>query len=381
VKLDVRADHDGLKVTGVAGAQSRGDRRVLVYGTASTWGLDPTANGRGLMRLPEGTTSTGVMKRSLGAGWTVIEEDWAARTEPLNEFGAGGNTGLDGEQHLAAVIAATRPLDAVILHLDARDLRLSEQTRARSLANAFKALGDMTDDRERPFTSASPAPKLILVVPPSDRLFYVSETACLYRLGAAFREALPHVHVIDAETLIGRRGGGYGPHFTISEHFVLGKAMADAVSADAVGIGAPPTSDEYRAHLARLSPQSRARRFHGEPHENSLEYAVRQASKATLVGLRTQGRLIGVAELHPIGNTLFEMALSIEDAHQGLGHGTRLFTAALEVARRGKTKRVCFLTCTKNRPMRRLLTKGRAHQMQEGSEVAAWIDFVENHGI
>ena len=102
--------------------------------------------------------------------------------------------------------------------------------------------------------------------------------------------------------------------------------------------------------------------------------------EATLVGLRARDKIVGVAELHPKGTNLVEMALSIEEAYQGLGHGTRLFNAALEIARQRRTKRVCFLTCAKNRPMRRLLAKGRALQMLDGPNVVAWIEFTENQG-
>lgn len=141
-----------------------------------------------------------------------------------------------------------------------------------------------------------------------------------------------------------------------------------------VCVGDRPTADEYRAHLRQLSPESCRHRFQHAVSPSGIEAATDQAKKAELIGLRLGQSLIGVAELHAIGSNVAEMAISINEPFRGRGHGKRLFHAALEHAHTLAIKRVCFLCGTGNLPMRRLLARKRAQQMQEGKEIAAWID-------
>jgi GNAT superfamily N-acetyltransferase len=193
-------------------------------------------------------------------------------------------------------------------------------------------------------------------------------------LGAAFRAALPHVPLVDAEALIGRSRSSDGVHLTRAEHFVLGKAMAKAVLGSLIAVGRAPNSDEYRAHLQQLSSDCCRLRFNGGMSEGNIASVVDQARNAHLIGLRCGRRLIGVAELHPIGTKMVEMALSIEEPFRGRGYGTLLFSTALDHMRARAIRRVCFLCQTNNTPMRKLLEKFRARQMREDNEIAAWID-------
>jgi GNAT superfamily N-acetyltransferase len=109
---------------------------------------------------------------------------------------------------------------------------------------------------------------------------------------------------------------------------------------------------EIRAHLLSLDAAGRACRFRGAVSaEAVLAYADRlDPEHVLLLGAFLGGRLLGLAELHPVGTDgTAEGALSVLPAARGAGLGGRLLTEALAWA--------------PSRGIRTLLLEGEAHNM------------------
>lgn len=89
---------------------------------------------------------------------------------------------------------------------------------------------------------------------------------------------------------------------------------------------------EVRAHLLSLDAAGRACRFRGAVSDETVAaYADRlDPDQVLLLGAFSGGRLLGLAELHPVGaDGAAEGALSVLPAARGAGLGGRLLTEAL----------------------------------------------------
>ena len=85
-------------------------KHVLCYGDLNTWGYDPVSGAR----FDQDTRWAGVLRRVLGAGYTVIEEGLNGRTtvwdDPIEE-------GKNGKSYLMPVSSCTGPWTSSLLCL------------------------------------------------------------------------------------------------------------------------------------------------------------------------------------------------------------------------------------------------------------------------
>jgi len=114
--------------------------------------------------------------------------------------------------------------------------------------------------------------------------------------------------------------------------------MALALPSDARFRGAwirplgPIDLPEIRQHFLSLDAAGRACRFHGAVSEDTVRaYADRlDPDQVLLLGAFSAGRLLGLAEIHPVGaDGMAEVALSVLPDARGAGLGSRLLTEAL----------------------------------------------------
>jgi GNAT superfamily N-acetyltransferase len=127
---------------------------------------------------------------------------------------------------------------------------------------------------------------------------------------------------------------------------------------------------EVRAHLLSLDAAGRACRFRGAVSAEAVSaYADRlDPERALLLGAFSGGRLLGLAELHPVGTDgAAEGALSVLPAARGAGLGGRLLTEALAWAP-GRGIRVLLLEGkADNAALARLLARHGA-RVQRGPD-------------
>ncbi len=98
-------------------------KRILCYGDSNTWGYDPGNQPEGAeheVRFPSESRWTGVLKKRLGEGYTVIEEALNGRTTMWDDPTKPYRNGLS---YLQACLESHAPLDIVIVMLGTNDMK------------------------------------------------------------------------------------------------------------------------------------------------------------------------------------------------------------------------------------------------------------------
>jgi GNAT superfamily N-acetyltransferase len=135
-----------------------------------------------------------------------------------------------------------------------------------------------------------------------------------------------------------------------------------------------------RDHLLRLDSVSRHDRFHGFLDDSFIErYAARCADDGTvIVAYIVDGVVRGAAELHPPqGDSLPEVAFSVEASERREGVGTVLFRRLIAEARSKGYKRLRITTGAENHAMRALAKKFGAHLQFRHGESTGTIDLTK----
>jgi GNAT superfamily N-acetyltransferase len=135
-----------------------------------------------------------------------------------------------------------------------------------------------------------------------------------------------------------------------------------------------------RDHLLRLDSVSRHDRFHGFLDDSFIErYAARCADDGTvIVAYIVDGVVRGAAELHPPqGDSLPEVAFSVEVSARREGVGTVLFRRLIAEARSKGYKRLRITTGAENHAMRALAKKFGAHLQFRHGESTGTIDLTK----
>ncbi|MES1148824.1 MAG: GNAT family N-acetyltransferase [Bradyrhizobium guangdongense] len=132
-----------------------------------------------------------------------------------------------------------------------------------------------------------------------------------------------------------------------------------------------------RDHLLRLDPTSRHDRFNGFLDDSFIErYAARCADDGTvIVAYIVDGMVRGADELHaPEGDSLPEVAFSVEASARRQGVGTVLFRRLIAEARWKGYKSLRITTGADNQAMRALAKKFGAHLAFRHGESTGTID-------
>jgi GNAT superfamily N-acetyltransferase len=135
-----------------------------------------------------------------------------------------------------------------------------------------------------------------------------------------------------------------------------------------------------RDHLLRLDPESRHDRFNGFLDDSFIErYAARCADDGTvIIAYIIDGVVRGAAELHPPeGDSLPEVAFSVETSARRQGVGTTLFRRLIAEARWKGYERLRITTGAENHAMRALAKKFGAHLSFRQGESTGTIDLTK----
>jgi lysophospholipase L1-like esterase len=207
---------------------------ILCFGDSNTHGSVPMLHRDDIRRFGPEERWPGVLRRELGAGWTIIEEGLPGRTTLHEDPIEGAHK--EGLRYLHACLESHRPIDIMTLMLGTNDLKSRFAVQPLDIA---ESVGILLDTVAR--SGAGPdnaAPRVLLMAPPP--LARLSSLADMFhggtdksqRLGAAYRPQAEKYGAafLDAGTVI-RTSDIDGVHFEAGEHAKLGKAVANAIRA------------------------------------------------------------------------------------------------------------------------------------------------------
>lgn len=130
--------------------------RILCYGDSNTWGYIP---GTG-ERFDPSLRWTGLLQKSLGERFEIIEEGLNSRTTVLDDP---KHEGKNGEKYLKPCLQTHYPLDGVILMLGTNDLKERFDRTAEQITQGIETLISIIQNAEYHYDKD---PKVILLVPP-----------------------------------------------------------------------------------------------------------------------------------------------------------------------------------------------------------------------
>jgi lysophospholipase L1-like esterase len=201
---------------------------VLCYGDSNTWGHDPSTGER----LARDRRWPGVLRRSLGLGYEVIEEGLPGRTtvfsDPLEPY-------KSGKDYLIPCLGSHSPVDLVILLLGTNDMQTRYNVSAMEISLGLGVLVDMIQS-----SAAGPvgtAPDVLVVAPPPIQKVpeewaesFIGAEQKSRRLAGYYQRVTDEYQCefFDSSTIIASSETD-GIHWDASEHEKLGKALAPIV--------------------------------------------------------------------------------------------------------------------------------------------------------
>ena len=200
---------------------------IVAFGDSNTWGYDPATG----TRFPPDVRWTGVMRRELGSGHSVIEEGLNGRTTVFDDPIEPDRRGAD---YLPPCLRSQAPLDLLIIALGCNDLKARFGVPPSDIAGGAERLIMMA--RAEPVGPDGAPPKVILVAPPPIAKLsglaemFAGATEKSRQLASRYREIAERqgVGFVDAGQFIACSDLD-GIHFEADSHAILGHAMAEAV--------------------------------------------------------------------------------------------------------------------------------------------------------
>jgi lysophospholipase L1-like esterase len=214
-----------------------GDRivkTIVCFGDSNSYGTPGMPHPDFWGRFGPDERWPGVMRLALGSGYTVIEEALPGRTTVHDDPIEGADR--NGLKALPIVLGSHRPIDLVVIMLGTNDLKTRFSVTPEDIANSVGILVKFVQASQA--GPDSKAPKVLVIAPA-----VILETGFMTGLfagGAVKSEALGrtyaamaaryNVPVLDAATLI-TVDPVDGIHLTVDQHAILGKAVAERVTA------------------------------------------------------------------------------------------------------------------------------------------------------
>lgn len=140
----------------------------------------------------------------------------------------------------------------------------------------------------------------------------------------------------------------------------------------------PGTLSDWRrvlaTHYARLGRRSRQRRFMANLPDRTVKLIADRASPDIVLGIKAEGRVVGVLEIFLGTDAHAEIGISVEDAYQGHGFGRALFLDGLAAASEiGVWTADLYFSC-ENIGIHKLVTAAGGEIVRCGAECEAHID-------
>lgn len=207
-------------------------KTVVCFGDSNTYGTPGMPNVAFWGRFDFETRWPGVMGRSLGPGWMIIEEGLPGRTTVHDDPIEGADR--NGLTALPMVLGSHRPIDLLVIALGTNDLKSRFSMMPEDIA---ASVGVLVQTALASQAGVDGKPPTILVIAPAS----IEETGFLggffkggaeksRRLGVCFADMAERlgVELLDAAQLIVSDPLD-GVHFKADQHAILGRAVADKV--------------------------------------------------------------------------------------------------------------------------------------------------------
>lgn len=199
-------------------------RTILCFGDSNTWGLDPETG----QRFERDVRWPGVLRRSLGPGYEVVEEGLSGRTtvftDPLEPH-------RSGKEYLLPCLQSHAPIDVVILLLGTNDTQARYHVSALEISLGVGVLVEIITNSTT--GSGGGAPDVLLLAPPpivdvpepwTDSFIGAREKSL--KLPEHYRNIAEEYQCAFVNTAqYVESSAGDGVHWEASAHDTLGKAL------------------------------------------------------------------------------------------------------------------------------------------------------------
>jgi lysophospholipase L1-like esterase len=196
---------------------------VLCFGDSNTWGFDPVTR----TRFPPDIRWTGVLRRTLGDGYAIIEEGLNGRTTNLDDV---IEENRNGRAYLPGCLESHRPFDLIALMLGTNDLKARFGRSASDIALSAVNLGVLSRRSACGIGGGNPevlviAPPRVEIVPGFDEMLTGAEEKSA-QFGERYRFYAERygLRFMDAGAVI-EPSQADGIHFDAENHAVLGAAV------------------------------------------------------------------------------------------------------------------------------------------------------------
>ncbi len=137
-------------------------KRILCFGDSNTWGMDPNSSDVDMpLRLSAEKRWTGILAKTLGDGFAVIEEGLIGRTtvldDPIVQF-------RNGKDYLPPCLETHKPIDCLVIMLGTNDLKSRFNFSPTDIALGLRTLLEIA--KKSRSGSAYGEPNILLITPP-----------------------------------------------------------------------------------------------------------------------------------------------------------------------------------------------------------------------
>ena len=206
-------------------------KTILCFGDSNTWGYSPLDG----TRFPPNTRWTGVLQKSLGSNYRIIEEGLNGRTTFINEEGEEARPLRSGSDVLPIILESYRPLDFVIIMLGTNDLKVEFNLTTAGITQGAKNLCEMVMNSE--YLEDHP-PQILLISPthigynvlPEDKEFFDSAREKSLQFGEHYEKAAAElgIHFLDAAKIV-KESEVDGVHWDAEQHVKFGKYLTQII--------------------------------------------------------------------------------------------------------------------------------------------------------
>ena len=202
-------------------------KNILCFGDSNTWGYSPQDG----IRFSLDIRWTGVLQKSLGPSYRIIEEGLNGRTIFVNEEGKEARSLRSGSDVLPVILESHRPLDLVIVMLGTNDLKEEFELTVKEIAQGAKTLCEMILRSEYLVENL---PKILLISPtyigstimPDQDEFFNQARKKSYQFAEHYQRVANElgIHFLDAAKIVSA-SEGEGVHWDAEQHVKFGKEL------------------------------------------------------------------------------------------------------------------------------------------------------------
>ena len=203
-------------------------KHILCFGDSNTWGYSPQDGSR----FSPDVRWTGVLQKTLGTDYRIIEEGLNGRTTFINEEGEDARPFRSGSDVLQIILDSHRPLDFVIIMLGTNDLKVEFNLSAEEIAKGAKELCETVLNSEY---LADNIPQVLLISPtligstimPDQEEFFNQAREKSHRFAEHYQKAASDlgIHFLDAAKIV-TPSEGEGVHWDADQHIKFGKELS-----------------------------------------------------------------------------------------------------------------------------------------------------------